>query len=147
ETPEHCKQIHISQPVLTLKMFKKLKNQEVFGYRCQILQAKFSAKGEPGDLESGVQALCKSAEQAVKLGYNVLVISDRITDKQYAPIPTLLATAAVQHHLIAKRLRTKTGIIVEAGDAWETHHFATLVGYGASAVYPYLAFESLISLK
>src|SRR5690606_28335357 len=61
ETPEHCKQIHISQPVLSLKMFKKLKNQEVFGYRCQVLQAKFSAKGEPGDLEAGVEALCKSA--------------------------------------------------------------------------------------
>ncbi len=147
ETPEHCKQIHISQPVLTLKMFKKLKNQEVFGYRCQILEAKFSAEGKPGDLEKGVDALCKSAEQAVKLGYNVLVISDRIKSKEFAPIPTLLATAAVQHHLIGKRLRTKTGIIVEAGDAWETHHFATLVGYGASAVYPYLAFESLVSLK
>lgn len=147
ETPEHCKQIHISQPVLSLKMFKKLKNQEVFGYRCQVLQAKFSAKGEAGDLEAGVEALCKSAEQAVKLGYNVLVISDRINDEAFAPIPTLLATASVQHHLIKKRLRTKTGIIVEAGDAWETHHFATLVGYGASAIYPYLAFESLVSLK
>ncbi len=146
ETPAHCKQIHISQPVLTVRMFKKLQSQEMFGYRCQVIPAKFSAAGAPGDLEAGIEAMCQAAESAIKLGYNILIISDRITDKAFAPIPTLLATAAVQHHLVNKRIRTKAGIIVEAGDAWETHHFATLIGYGASAVHPYMAFESLVAL-
>ncbi len=146
ETPAHCKQIHISQPVLTVRMFKKLQNQEMFGYRCQIIPAQFSAAGNPGDLEAGIDAMCQAAESAIKLGYNILIISDRITDKAFAPIPTLMATAAVQHHLVRKRIRTKAGIIVEAGDAWETHHFATLIGYGASAVHPYMAFESLVAL-
>lgn len=147
ETPEHCKQIHISQPVLTKERFEKLKQQEKYGYRCKVLNAVFEAEEDAGNLEAGIDALCRAAEEAIHENYNILVISDRVTDKTFAPIPTLLATAAVHHHLIRKRLRTKAGLIVEAGDAWETHHFATLIGFGASAVFPYLALETILSLK
>ena len=91
--------------------------------------------------------ICYKAENAVRYGINVLVLSDRKMSKERAPIPSLLATGAVHHHLIRKGLRVKCGIVVEAGDIRETQHYATLIGYGASAINPYLTFETLYDLK
>lgn len=146
ETPEHTKQIHISQPVLLNSDLQKFKNLSDIDFPYSVIPAVFKADGQPGRLEEGLDNLCRLAEEAIATGSKVLIISDRNIDKDYAPIPSLVSTGAVHHHLVEKNIRTKAGIIVEAGDVRETHHFATIIGYGASAINPYLALESIRSL-
>src|SRR5207253_1082425 len=94
-------------------------------------------------MEAALASLCAHAEDAIHLGYNILIISDRKISAELMPIPVLLATAAVHQHLVRKGLRTSTGLVVETGSAREVHHFALLAGYGAEAIHPYLALESL----
>jgi len=94
-------------------------------------------------MQAGVERLCRYAVDAVLDGFEVLILSDRAIDSDHAPIPTLLATAAVHHHLIRKGLRGQVGIIVEAGDVWEVHHYACLIGFGATAINPYLALATI----
>ncbi|WP_242919139.1 glutamate synthase large subunit [Pontibacter liquoris] len=147
ESPKHCSQVHISQPVLTYENIITLKQLDQHGYRHKEIALVFNADGQPQRLTEAIDRVCADAEAAIAAGYNVLVLSDRAVDAAHAPIPSLLATGALQHHLIRKRLRTKASMVVEAGDVWETHHFATLIGYGASAVHPYLAFETILSLN
>ncbi|UII28619.1 glutamate synthase large subunit [Fulvivirga maritima] len=146
ETPEHTKQIHISQPVLLNSDLQKFKNMANFGFDYQVINSVFLADGEPGRLEEGLDAICQAAEEAVRAGKKVLIISDRAVDKEHAPIPSLLATGAIHQHLVKNKIRTKAGLVVEAGDVRETHHFATIIGYGASAINPYLALESIKEL-
>ncbi|UII21933.1 glutamate synthase large subunit [Fulvivirga ligni] len=147
ESPEHTKQIHISQPVLLNSDLQKFKNLANFGFDYTIINSVFVADGEAGRLEEGLDAICTAAEEAVRAGKKVLIISDRKVDENHAPIPSLLATGAVHQHLVKNKIRTKAGIIVEAGDVRETHHFATIIGYGASAINPYLALESIKDLN
>ena len=97
-------------------------------------------------LRRALDTLCADAARAVAEGATILVLSDRDIDEQYAPIPSLLATAAVHHHLIREGTRTRCGIAVETGEPREVMHFALLVGYGAAAVNPYLAFETLVDM-
>src|SRR5690606_32595591 len=87
--------------------------------------------------------ICCEAEKAVKAGKKILILSDRKISDEYAPIPSLMSVGAVHHYLVNKRIRTQAGLVVEAGDVWEVHHFATIIGYGASAVNPYLALETI----
>ena len=101
-----------------------------------------TARGAKG-LEEAVEALCESAEKAVRGGSTVLVLSDKGVNREQAPIPSLLATAAVHHHLVRRGIRTRTTLVVETAEAREVHHFALLVGYGATAINPYLALETL----
>jgi glutamate synthase domain-containing protein 2/glutamate synthase domain-containing protein 3 len=103
------------------------------------------AQGEAG-LERAVEALCEAAAAAVRAKASILVLSDRGVDAQHAPIPSLLATAAVHHHLIRQGTRTQCGLVIESGEAREAHHFCLLIGYGAGAINPYLAFETLADL-
>src|SRR5207244_5045271 len=91
--------------------------------------------------------LCYEATLAVEAGHNILILSDRATSAERVPIPALLATSAVHHHLIRQGLRTLTGIVVETGEAREVHHFCALAGYGAEAINPYLAFETLEQVR
>ncbi len=98
-------------------------------------------------MEDAVKLLCDRAEAAVHGGYNIIVLSDRMVGPDRIPIPALLATAAVHHHLIRKGLRTSVGLVIETGEAREVHHFACLAGFGAEAINPYLAFETLIAMK
>jgi len=146
ETEAHTKQIHISQPVLTDHDIEKFKHLKPKGFDYAFLKAVFSPDGQPGRLKQGLDALCLDAENAVKNDKRVLIISDKGINKDKAPIPSLLATGAVHQHLVKKNLRTKAGLIVESGDTRETHHFATLIAYGASAVNPYLAIRSIENL-
>ncbi len=143
ESPEHTNQIHISQPVLLNEDLMRFRNLCDMGFECAVIDMLFSANGKPGDLEEGLHQLAKKAEEAVLQGKKVLILSDRKIDKDHAPIPSLMAVGAVHHYLVSKRLRTKAGLILEAGDIRETHHFATAIGYGASAINPYMALESL----
>ena len=98
-------------------------------------------------MKDALVALCERAEAAVKGGYNIIILSDRRAGPDRIPIPALLATAAVHHHLIRKGLRTAVGLVVETGEAREVHHFCCLAGYGAEAINPYLAFETLVAMK
>jgi glutamate synthase (NADPH/NADH) large chain len=146
ETEGHTKQIHISQPVLTDADIEKFKHLKDKGFDYAFIKAVFKADGEEGRLEEGLDAICSEAENAVKNDKKVLIISDKNFDQQTAPIPSLLATGAIHQHLVKKNLRTRAGLVVESGDTRETHHFATLIGYGASAVNPYLAIQSIENL-
>lgn len=147
ESPRHTRQIHISQPVLLNEDLEKIKHLEDQGYRTVTLYAHFEADHQPGRLLEALNHLCREAEGAIYAGKNIIIISDRNSTESKAPIPSLLAIGAVHHHLVKKKLRTRAGLVVEAGDIRETHHFATVIGYGASAINPYLALESLLHLN
>jgi glutamate synthase (NADPH/NADH) large chain len=147
ETPQHTNQIHISQPVLLNSDLEKLKHLPEHGFEYAVIKSVFKADGKPGRLEEGIKKICLEAEKAVKDGKKVIVISDKSISSDYAPIPSMMAIGAVHHSLIEKRVRTLTGLLVEAGDVWEAHHFATIIGYGASAINPYMAFETIHSLN
>src|SRR6185437_6931259 len=103
------------------------------------------AWGKEG-IEARLASLCAEAVDAVRSGYNMLIVSDRRTDRDNVAVPALLATAAIHTHLVSHGLRTSTGLVVETGSAREVHHFALLAGYGAEAVHPYLAMETLSDL-
>lgn len=140
EEPSHCHQVHITRPVLRPATFQKVLELENQGFSHEFIDSTFSGKK---GLREELEELCKKAEKAVQGGKKILIISDQRISESRLPIPTLLATGAIQHHLINKKLRSQTSIIVHAADAIEVHHFATLIGYGASAVVPYLAFSQL----
>ncbi|WPR74971.1 glutamate synthase large subunit [Algoriphagus sp. NG3] len=146
ESPKHTRQIHISQPVLLNEDLEKVKNMEGQGYRCATLPSLFLADHKPGRLLEALDKLCEEAEKAIGQGKNVIILSDRNSTEEYAPIPSLLAIGAVHHHLVKKKIRTSAGLVLESGDIRETHHFATAIGYGASAINPYMALESLLSM-
>ncbi len=147
ESPEHCRQIELEQPVLTIQEFDKLRFIDRHRFQAKTLNCYFLADGQGSSLERALERLCRYAEDAIEDGYSILVLSDRNVDSNHAPIPSLLSTSAVHHHLIQRGLRGKVGLVVEAGDVWETHHFATLIGYGASGINPYMAFETIASLR
>ncbi|ERM84115.1 glutamate synthase [Rhodonellum psychrophilum GCM71 = DSM 17998] len=147
ESPRHTRQIHISQPVLLNEDLEKIKHLEEQGYRAITLYAHFETDHKPGRMLEALNKLSREAEGAIYGGKNIIIISDRNSTEDKAPIPSLLAIGAVHHHLVNKKLRTRAGLVVEAGDIRETHHFATVIGYGASAINPYLALESLLSLN
>ncbi|MEB2778969.1 glutamate synthase large subunit [Algoriphagus sp. C2-6-M1] len=146
ESPKHTRQIHISQPVLLNADLQKVKNMEGQGYRCATLASLFLADHKSGRLTEALIKLCNEAEKAIHEGKNVIIISDRNSTEEYAPIPSLLAIGAVHHHLVKKKIRTSAGLVLESGDIRETHHFATAIGYGASAINPYMALESLLHM-
>ena len=140
--------LEVSQPVLTNEDLERIRNIEdsCIGFRTKTLRMTYSAdEGEAG-LGPALEELCHAAEQAVRDDYNILILSDRPVDADNIPIPALLATSAVHHHLIRHGMRTDVGIVVETGAAIEVHHFATLAGYGAEAINPYLAFDTIQAL-
>ncbi|RAW03017.1 glutamate synthase large subunit [Pseudochryseolinea flava] len=143
ETPQHTNQIHISQPVLLNQDLEKLKHLQDQGFEAAVIQCVFKADGAPGRLEENIDRICAEAEKAVRAGKKIIILSDKKISDEYAPIPTLLAVGAVHQYLVSKRIRTQAGLVVEAGDVWEVHHFATIIGYGASAINPYLALETI----
>lgn len=146
ETPEHCRQIHISQPVLDKANFEKLLQWDHEHYNYKKVDILFNADGKASRLEEGISQICEDAELAIAEGCNIIVLTDRNASAERASIPSLLALGAVQHHLIRKKIRTRASLVVECGDSLEVHHFATLVGYGASAIYPYMAFDTIATL-
>ncbi len=146
ETPEHCRQIKLAHPVMTNDDMARLRALDLAGYRACVLPILFPAGAGPQGLEPALEELGRAAEARVDAGYSFLVLSDREADERQAPIPALLATAAVHHHLVAAQKRHLTGLFVETAEAREVMHFAMLVGYGASAVNPWLALETIADL-
>lgn len=143
ESPLHCRQLKMDQPVLTNYELEQVRHIDQPGYKTKTLPMLYPvAQGGKG-LEVALDQLCVAASQAIEEGYNILILSDRGINAEFAPIPALLATGAVHHHLIREKTRTRCGLIVESGEPREVMHFALLIGFGASAVNPYLAFETL----
>ncbi len=147
ESPNHCKQIEIQQPVLRNKEVEKIRWIDHENFQTKSIHITFRASEDAGVLKKALERICQYAEDAVDDGYSIILLTDRGVDSSHAPIPSLLALGAVHNHLNRTKKRAKVGIIVEAGDVWETHHFATLIGYGASAVNPYMAFETIRAMK
>ncbi len=136
--PEYARMVRIPTPVLLepdLAALRRLSGP----LACATLDATFDAGQGPAGLEPGLDQLCRDAERAVDAGYGILVVSDRAVSPERAPIPMLLAVGAVHHHLIRVGKRSRASLVAEAGDAWDVHHLALLIGYGASAVHPYVA--------
>ncbi len=147
ESPSHCRRIAIAQPVLTNLQLEKLRYVDKHDFQTKTIHIVFKADGSAGALSRALDRICGYAEDAIEEGYSVLLLSDRGMDSGHAPMPTLLATGAIHHHLIRTGKRGMADIIVEGGDVREVHHFATLLGFGASAVNPYLAFETLVDMR
>jgi glutamate synthase (NADPH/NADH) large chain len=141
--PESCRQIKIDYPIIDNDQLAKLRHAYEPGFLSIRLPMLFDPRLGGRGLERATEALKQSASDAVAAGYTILILSDRDADRDRAPIPSLLATAAVHHHLVRRGARTRCALVVESGDAREVHHCALLLGYGAGAVNPYLAFETL----
>lgn len=152
ETPEHCHQLKLLHPILTNDDMEKLKNSCNENFKTAIVPLLFSSALNNGSdygksLESALSEVCKKVEKEVDNGNSLIVLSDHGVGEDSVPIPALLATSAVHHHLIKAKKRQLAGLIIETGEAREVMHFAMLIGYGASAINPYLAFEAIADLK
>jgi glutamate synthase (NADPH) large chain len=147
EDPLDCHNVALKQPILNNHELEKIRSIDTGIFQAKTLQTYFRSDGKPGSLQKGLDRLCRYAVDAVQDGFEVLILSDRAIDSDHAPIPSLLATAAVHHHLIRKGYRGQVGLVVEAGDVWEVHHFACLIGFGATAINPYLALSTIRDLR
>ena len=147
EEPLACHSVALKHPVLNNYELEKIRSIDTGIFQAKTLQTYFRADGKPGSLKAGLDRICRYAADAVEDGFEVLILTDRAIDSDHAQIPSLLATAAVHHHLIRKGYRGQVGIIVEAGDVWEVHHFACLIAFGATAINPYLALSSIRDMK
>jgi len=141
--PESCRQITIKYPIIDNDQLAKLRHVYEPGFRSTRISMLFPATNDPKGMERALEDLNRRASAAVDAGYTILILSDRDMDRDRVPIPSLLATSSVHHHLVRQGKRTRCALVVESGSAREVHHCALLIGYGAGAVNPYLAFESL----
>ncbi len=146
ETPRHCRQLMLDGPVLTDTRLAQLRRIDQADLRPASQSMLFRVDEGSRGLERALADLCQAAVRAVKNGATLLILSDRGSDERLAPIPALLATAGLHHHLIREGLRTRCGLVIETGEAREIHHFCSLLGYGAGAVNPYLVFETLAQM-
>ncbi len=143
ETPQHCHTLKLPHPLLTNRDLEKLRRVSSGDLLCTTLPMLFEAAGGAASLERALAGLCRRASLAIKSGYSLLILSDRGMDQDYAPIPSLLALSAVHNHLVREETRTQVALIIESGEPREVMHFCLLIGYGASAVNPYLAIDTL----
>ena len=143
ETPQHCHTLKLPHPILTNRDLEKLRRVSQGDFLATTLPTLFAVEEGAKGLERALTQLCRRASLAIQSGYTLLILSDRGLDPDYAPIPSLLALAAVHNHLVREESRTQVALIIESGEPREVMHFALLIGYGASAVNPYLALETL----
>jgi glutamate synthase domain-containing protein 2/glutamate synthase domain-containing protein 3 len=146
ETPEHCHQLVMPQPLLWNTELEKLRQVDHEVFEARTIDITWPVADGVGGLECRLEEICRQASELVEQGVNIIILSDRNLGAERAPIPSLLATAAVHHHLVREGTRLRIGLVAETGEAREVHHVACLIGYGASAVNPYVMFESLLSL-
>ncbi|MBX6387431.1 MAG: glutamate synthase large subunit [Frankia sp.] len=149
-SPASCRVVHIPYPVISNTDLAKIiginDDGDKLGFAAVTVRGLYEVAGGGKALAARLDEICAGVSEAIADGARIIVLSDRDSDERLAPIPSLLLTSAVHHHLIREKTRTKVGLIVEAGDAREVHHIALLCGYGAAAVNPYLAFESVEDL-
>ncbi|HVN84499.1 MAG TPA: glutamate synthase large subunit [Candidatus Binatia bacterium] len=146
ETPEHCHQLELENPVVSNRELAQIKAIRNGRLATATLPMLYRVRDGGAGLKQALDELCRQASAAIDEGFTILVLSDRGVNEELAAIPSLLATAAVHHHLIREGTRTRCGLVVESGEPREVMHFALLVGYGAGAINPYLAFETLIDM-
>jgi len=145
ETPEHCRQLALPHPILTNDDVERLRAVKRDDFQVATVEALFDVDADDpgGALRRGIDAMLDAAEAAIRDGAAMLIVSDRGVSEKRAPIPSVLATAALHHGLLDRGLRTAAGLVVETGEAREVMHLCLLCGYGANAVNPYLAFEAI----
>ena len=141
-----CKHIRLKTPLLTNHQLEKLCQQKLGGFKTMTFSTLFESIEGEGKLEKALDTLFEKADQAVEEGATLLILSDRGVSEEQAAIPALLAVSGLHHHLIRRGTRTKVSILIESGEPREVHHFATLIGYGAEGINPYLAFDSIRDL-
>ncbi|OIO39644.1 MAG: glutamate synthase subunit alpha [Candidatus Omnitrophica bacterium CG1_02_49_16] len=144
--PASCRQIKLKSPILTNEEFEKLRHVNNRDFSSITLPILYNVSGGKKALETALDELYQKASRSIADGVNFLVLSDRGIDKDHAAIPALLAISGLHHHLIREGTRTRVGLVLESGEPREIHHFALLMGYGAGAINPYLAFETLDDL-
>ncbi|MEI6892451.1 MAG: glutamate synthase large subunit [Pontiella sp.] len=147
ESPEHCRRIAITQPVLTNENLAKLTHVDHNHFQTKRLDIVFPSNGKAGVLEHTLDRVCRYVEDAIDEGYSIILLSDFACDSDHAPIPSVLAASAVHHYLIRAGKRGKADIILEVGDVREVHHFATVLGFGASAINPYMALDTIRDME
>jgi len=154
--PEHCKRLLVTHPIITLEEMQAVKDTEFKGqWRSRVIDATFPAGSGPEGLAEALDTICEEASEALQgvMGESdwqstpIIVLSDRMSGPGRLPVPSLLAAGAVHQHLLVTQQRTKAAIFVEAGDAKEVHDFATLLGFGADAICPYVAYEALAKMN
>jgi glutamate synthase (ferredoxin) len=141
--PESCRLIELKSPILTNEEFAKLQFVNQPGFKSATLPIRFKVADGQAGLEQAMEKLYAAADKAIEDGTNILILSDRGIDRENAPIPALLAVAGLHHHLIREGTRTRVGLVIETGEPREVHHYSLLIGYGAGAINPYLAFETV----
>lgn len=141
EEPENCRRLRLSNPVISNMDMEKIRSLSEPGFRVKTLDATFRISDGRKGMEKALIRLFKEADIAVDDGYSILVISDKNTNRDRAPIPSLLACSGLSNHLLREATRTKAGIVVETAEAREMHHYALLIGFGAEAVNPYMVFD------
>ncbi|MGQ0812058.1 MAG: glutamate synthase large subunit [Nitrospiraceae bacterium] len=147
EAPESCRRIKVQQPILTNADLQKIRELADPHFKSKTLPMLFRVAEGPDGLGAAADALCQQASQAIKEGYKFLILSDRGINEEWAPIPSLLGISAVHHHLVRECSRTEVGLILETGEPRDVHQFASLIGYGAGTVNPYLVFETLVDME
>jgi glutamate synthase (NADPH/NADH) large chain/glutamate synthase (ferredoxin) len=143
ETPEHAHKLLLEQPILLNRDLETLRNVDHEVYAAETLDICWPVAEGPAGMSAAIERICAQAHDAIARGVNIIVLSDRSIGPSRAPIPSLLAVAAVHHHLVREGTRLRAGIILESGEPREVHHFATLIGYGVSAINPYVVLETL----
>jgi glutamate synthase (NADPH/NADH) large chain len=144
--PESCRQLKLEVPVLTNEELARIARVDQPGLKAVTLPILFDARQEGVGLKRALDELCRTALQQINAGVNIIILSDRGLNERQAAIPALLAVSGLHHFLIRAKVRTKVGLVVETGEPREVHHFALLLGYGATAVNPYLAFETIADM-
>jgi glutamate synthase (NADPH/NADH) large chain/glutamate synthase (ferredoxin) len=146
ETPEHAHKLLLDQPILLNRELETLRNVEHDVYKADTLDITFPVADGVDGMIATIDRVCRQAHEAIAQDVNIIILSDRLISPRRAPVPALLAMSAVHHHLVREGTRLRAGIILESGEPREVHHFATLIGYGASAINPYLLLETLDEL-
>ena len=147
EMPESARRIRVKQPILTNADLEKIREIADPHFKSKTLRMLFRVATGPDGLATAVDELCAQASHAIRDGYKFLILSDRGVNEEWVPIPSLLGISAVHHHLVRECTRTEVGLILETGEPRDVHHFASLIGYGAGTINPYLVFESLVDME
>ena len=145
-TPQSCHQIRLDYPLLTNPDLAKIRHRKIPGFAVATIPILFQPGSGGAGLEQAMEDVFKEADAAIARGFNLIILSDRGVDKDHAAIPALLAVAGTHHHLIRQGTRTQVGLLLESGEPREIHHFAAIIGYGATAINPYLVYESIDDL-
>jgi glutamate synthase domain-containing protein 2/glutamate synthase domain-containing protein 1/glutamate synthase domain-containing protein 3 len=146
ESPEHAHQLQISQPILQNHELEALRQVDSTVFKAHTIDITWPVADGPVGLDAALAGIAREADEALAAGTNILILSDRELGADRVPIPALLAVSSVHHHLVREGTRLQTGLVVESGEPREVHHFATLIGYGAAAINPYVMFETLDEL-